>query len=397
MAPGSSFKHFLGRFAIALVLVLVATAIGVSTGNRFFEDAVAADPDHAHPGRPAGAAGEGRTRELPDHRNRHAAFVQTDQEKQAFGTADEVSGQRSDTMMVVHVDPVTQTGFVVSFPRDLWVTIPGHGESRLNSALELGGASLLIETLSTNFNVPITHFLEVDIQGFQKIVDTIGHVDIYFPTAARDSFSGLSQDAGCRQLDGDQALTYVRARHYEYLDPETNRWREDPLSDLTRIQRQQYFMRSLADAAIAGGARNPTTAVALLDNISNSLSKDQNLDWNDVKALINVFRDLDPSSIEMLTLPIVGTTRGSAAGGRAQGAGRGPDAQPVADVLGRGGCAAGCRPAGRDLGAGGERLRPCRVGHRGARRPRRARVPRGRQGRDGRPERLSPHPDPLER
>ena len=312
MAPGSSFKHFLGRFAIALVLVLVATAIGVSTGNRFFEDAVEQIPtthirdDLLVPqekGAPANFLIIGT-----DTR----AFVQTDQEKQAFGTAEEVSGQRSDTMMVVHVDPATQTGFVVSFPRDLWVTIPGHGESRLNSALELGGASLLIETLSTNFNVPITHFLEVDIQGFQKIVDTIGHVDIYFPTAARDSFSGLSQDAGCRQLDGAQALTYVRARHFEYLDPETNRWREDPLSDLTRIQRQQYFMRSLADAAIAGGARNPATAVALLDNISNSLSKDQNLDWNDVKALINAFRDLDPSSIEMLTLPIVGTTRGDA-------------------------------------------------------------------------------------
>ena len=71
-------------------------------------------------------------------------------------------------------------------------------------------------------------------------------------------------------------------------------------------------MRSLADAAIAGGARNPATAVALLDNISNSLSKDQNLDWSDVKGLINAFRDLDPSSIEMLTLPIVGAMRGDA-------------------------------------------------------------------------------------
>ena len=170
--------------------MLVATAIGVSTGNRFFEDAVQQIPtthirdDLLVPqekGAPANFLIIGT-----DTR----AFVQTDQEKQAFGTADEVSGQRSDTMMVVHVDPVTQTGFVVSFPRDLWVTIPGHGESRLNSALELGGASLLIETLSTNFNVPITHFLEVDIQGFQKIVDTIGHVDIYFPTAPATASPG---------------------------------------------------------------------------------------------------------------------------------------------------------------------------------------------------------------
>jgi LCP family protein required for cell wall assembly len=312
VAPGSSFRHFLGRFAIALVLVLVATAIGVSTGNRFFEDAVESIPtthirdDLLVPeekGAPANFLIIGT-----DTR----AFVQNEQQAEAFGTPGEVSGQRSDTMMVVHVEPDTQTGFVVSFPRDLWVTIPGHGESRLNAALELGGPSLLIETLSSNYNVPITHYLEVDIEGFQKIVDTIGHVDIYFPTAARDSFSGLDQPAGCQELNGAQALTYVRARHYEYQDPETGRWREDPLSDLTRIQRQQYFMRSLANAAIEGGARNPATAVALLDDISGALQKDQNLDWADVRGLINAFRDLDPSSIEMLTLPIAGAQRGDA-------------------------------------------------------------------------------------
>jgi LCP family protein required for cell wall assembly len=312
VAPGSSFRHFASRFAIALALVLVATGVAISTGNRFFEETVdniatthirddLLVPEEK--GEPANFLIIGT-----DTRS----FVQTEEQRRAFGGTEEVVGQRSDTMMVVHVEPMTETGFVVSFPRDLWVVIPGHGEDRLNSALELGGPSLLIETLSQNFNVPINHYLEVDIDGFQRIVNTIGHVSIYFPAAARDTFSGLDQPAGCRELDGAQALTYVRARHLRYLDPDTGRWREDPRSDLGRIERQQYFMRSLAEAALDGGARNPATAIALLDDISDALSKDQNLDWADIRGLVNAFRDLDPSSIEMLTLPIVGTRRGEA-------------------------------------------------------------------------------------
>ena len=236
--------------------------------------------------------------------------------------------------MVVHVEPASKTGFVVSFPRDTWVTIPGHGEDRLNAALELGGPSLLIQTITTNFNVPITHYLEVDIEGFQNIVNTIGGVKIYFPTPARDSFSGLNQpEAGCRELDGGQALTYVRARHYEWFDAAKKRWREDPRSDLSRIQRQQYFMRSLAQASLDRGASNPATAFALLNNISGSLQKDQNLQLSDIKGLINAFRDLDPQSIEMLTVPVVGRDEGRRAGRRAEAARRRSDPRPPPLVL----------------------------------------------------------------
>src|SRR5262249_46066696 len=118
--------------------------------------------------------------------------------------------------------------------------------------------------------------------------------------------------AGCMPVNGAQALTYVRARHFQWLDVKTGKWRDDPQSDLSRIARQQYFMRSLAKAALERGASNPATAFALLDNISSSLQKDQNLQLSDIKALINAFRDLDPQSVEMLTVPVVGTTRGAA-------------------------------------------------------------------------------------
>jgi LCP family protein required for cell wall assembly len=314
VAPGSSFKHFASRFAIALAIVVGATAVAVNTGNRFFEKTFNEIPTtHIKPNVLQKPEDKGQPANFLIIGTDSRAFVQNQQQAQAFGTAQDVQGQRSDTMMVVHVEPDSKTGFVVSFPRDTWVTIPGHGEDRLNAALELGGPSLLIQTITANFNVPITHYLEIDIEGFQNIVNTIGGVKIYFPTPARDSFSGLNQpDAGCRELDGGQALTYVRARHYEWFDAAKKRWREDPRSDLSRIQRQQYFMRSLAQASLDRGASNPATAFALLNNISGSLQKDQNLQLSDIKGLINAFRDLDPQSIEMLTVPVVGVMKGDA-------------------------------------------------------------------------------------
>jgi LCP family protein required for cell wall assembly len=314
VAPGTSWKSFASRFAIALVVVVIAATLFVNTGNRWFErefdkipttrirEDVLAEP--VEKGEPANFLIIGT-----DSR----AFVQNAQQGSAFGTAQEVAGQRSDTMMVVHVDPNTKSGFVVSFPRDTWVNIPGHGDDRLNAALERGGPSLLIETISANFGVPIQHYIEVDIAGFQQIVNTIGGVHVYFPTPARDSFSGLDQpEAGCRELDGAQALGYVRSRHYQWYDATAKRWREDPRSDLSRIERQQYFMRSLAQSALDHGAGNPATALALATNISKSLQKDQNLQLSDIKTLINAFRNVDPSQIEMQTLPVVGTRRGTA-------------------------------------------------------------------------------------
>jgi LCP family protein required for cell wall assembly len=315
VAPGSSWKHFVSRFAIALAVVLGATWVAVNTGNRWFErefDKIPTakirrdvlEPPPEEKGEPANFLIIGT-----DTR----AFVQNEQQAEAFGTSAEVVGQRSDTMMVVHVEPSARTGFVVSFPRDTWVDIPGHGQNRLNTALELGGPSLLIETITHNFAVPIMHYLEIDIEGFQDIVNTIGGVNIYLPTPARDGLSGLDQpEAGCRELDGAQALTYVRARHYEWYDAAAKRWRTDPRSDLSRIERQQYFMRSLAQASLDRGASNPATALALVNDLSDSVQRDEGLGFSEIKGFINSFRDLEPSTIEMLTLPVEGVARGDA-------------------------------------------------------------------------------------
>ncbi len=191
------------------------------------------------------------------------AFVDSAQDAQRFGSSQTQSGQRSDTIMVAHVDGGKGTGFLLSFPRDLWVDIPGIGHAKINAAFN-AGPQRLIETIEQDFDVPISHYLQVDFAGFRKIVDAIGTIPISFPAPAQDAYSGLHvSEAGCRRLSGQDALAYVRSRYYESFV--NGRWQTDPTSDLGRIKRQQYFLRTLADEALHASQRAPWRGLSILD------------------------------------------------------------------------------------------------------------------------------------
>lgn len=295
--------ELIARFLVALLAVFVFTAGGVGYAFWFANDRVnkipvaetgdAIDGD-VDPGEPANFLIIGS-----DTR----AFVDSDLEEEQFGNAQEQSGQRSDTMMVAHVDPDSGESVLVSFPRDLWVDIPGHGESKLNAAFALGGPELAIKTIEQNFDLPINHYLEVDFAGFQAIVESIGSVRIFFPTAARDTVTGLQVDTpGCVALEGTQALAYVRSRYYEYRTAE-GEWRADPTADIGRIRRQQYFIRSLMQEAIEKSARDLRKAVQLVDKVVPKLRRDASLSYQDLVGLADAFRGVDAGGVEMLTIP----------------------------------------------------------------------------------------------
>ena len=94
-------------------------------------------------------------------------------------------------------------------------TIPGHGLEQAQRGVRVRRPALTIKTFEQDFGIPIQHYLAVNFLGFEKIVDAIGHVKIYFPTPARDFFTGLDQPvAGCVSLNGVEALAYARSRHY---------------------------------------------------------------------------------------------------------------------------------------------------------------------------------------
>ncbi len=231
------------------------------------------------------------------------------------GRDGEVVGLRSDTIMVVRIDPEEESARILSFPRDLWVDIPGHGSNRINTAIqygEQGGPSLLIETLKANFDIAINHYVQVDFAGFKNVITQIGGVEVYLSNPIRDGYSGLNQPvAGCVTLDADQALAYARSRHLQYQVD--GRWRTDPSSDLGRISRQQDFTRRVIRRAIERGARNPATLRRMVESGVKSIALDQYTTPEDLIGLGRTFRDYDPDDLQNFSLPVTDAVRGGAA------------------------------------------------------------------------------------
>jgi LCP family protein required for cell wall assembly len=234
------------------------------------------------------------------------SFVHSPIDVAHFGTFSEHGGQRADTMMVVRIDPRSKRTFIVSFPRDLWVDIPGHGRAKINDAFNWG-AQAVIDTLRADFGVRVNHYLEVDFAGFRSIVDALGHVRLFFPTMARDSVTGLFVGRpGCVALDGSQALAYVRSRHFEFATVAGGEWQEVKQGDLGRIRRQQVFFRILADEALHRSLTNPLAGLAVLDEAVKALRADAGLDASDLGTLLRALAPSNPTAVDMVTMPTYG-------------------------------------------------------------------------------------------
>jgi len=237
------------------------------------------------------------------------AFTSDDPlDSQRFG---EATGQRSDTIMVLHVDPDSDRALLVSFPRDLWVDIPGRGSAKLNAAFNDGPQSV-IDTLATDFSVPIHHYVEVNFDSFRQIVDAIGSVPVYFPAPARDEFSTLNVPfGGCAELDGPGALAFVRARHLELFNSATGRWEAaDPIPDIGRITRQQALLRVIGQQAMDAALTNPFTANSIADAAIGQLRLDQDFGRTDAFSLAAGFAaDEDEPGPATLVIPTTGATR----------------------------------------------------------------------------------------
>jgi LCP family protein required for cell wall assembly len=206
-------------------------------------------------------------------------------------------------MMVLHADG--PNSYAVSFPRDLWVNIPGRGNMKLNAAFN-DGAQKVIDTITANFGVPINHYLEVNFATFSDIVDAVGAVPVYFPYPARDELTGLGPTwaAGCYRLDGMNSLAYVRSRHLEYR--KDGRWVDaSPMADLDRIDRQQSFVKKLGRIAVARVMDDPLIAPGLADDVIPKLTVDDSFDRSSFNALVNAFLGLadGEGGLTFATLP----------------------------------------------------------------------------------------------
>jgi len=151
-----------------------------------------------------------------------------------FGNTQTVPGERSDTIILVRLDPREQKAIVLSFPRDLWVNIPHQGYGKITSAFE-GGPYRTAEVVHQLTGLTIDHFVVVNLAGFQNVVQAIGGVPICVDRPMQDQLAGLDIPAGCQTLGPEQALAFVRARHVVC----------DKIPDFSRITRQQQFLRAV--------------------------------------------------------------------------------------------------------------------------------------------------------
>jgi len=201
------------------------------------------------------------------------------------------TGTRSDSMILVSIDPKKQKVGVISIPRDSRVHIAnGRGVDKINSAHALGGARLSIETVSHLLNSPIDRYIVVDTQGLKEILDSLGSVDVLVEKKMSyvDHTAKLyvNLEPGLQKLDAKQAEQYVRFRH-------------DARGDIGRIERQQWFARQLLSKLA-----EPEMLVKLpsiIDTIRQSVMTDLNVD--EMVRLFGFACHLNPKQVETASLP----------------------------------------------------------------------------------------------
>jgi LCP family protein required for cell wall assembly len=250
-----------------------------------------------------------------------------------IGSVEETGGKRSDTIMVMHVDHDVGRASLVSLPRDLWVPIAGTDDNdRINSAFSRG-EDVLVDTVQQSLGIPINHYIEVDFQGFKRLVDAIGGVNTCFEYPVRDKNTGLDiGGSGCFDLDGVDALAYARSRHYQqFIDGE---WVEDGTADIGRTRRQQQLIADAVKALLDRVAANPLAMDAVINAAVESVQVDP--DTNILRAAKQL-RPLADGGFDRYTLPVEQDWVGDAAvlelGDGAQEildyfAGRGPKPEP---------------------------------------------------------------------
>ena len=222
------------------------------------------------------------------------------------GIGDRTSfGERSDTIMIIRIDPSSKKAAILSFPRDLWVDIAGTTrQNRINSAFQSTDPNRLVATIKENFDVPIDHYVNINFCAFKEIVTAVDGVKVPFLYPTRDKKTGFNVTTpGCINFDGDTALAYVRSRSgYRYFDPTKQEWLEDLTGDLGRIKRQQDFLRRSMQRALDKGSKSLSVANDLLNAALKNVITDDELTPRGMLTLAQAMRDLNTQSIATYTI-----------------------------------------------------------------------------------------------
>ncbi len=266
-------------FLLVVVLAIIGTGVWIDTSLHRIP-ALTALSD-----RPP--AGSGTTWLLVGSDSRQDL---TPEQQAELATGGDLGDGRTDTILLVHVpglgSEVATT--MVSIPRDSYISIPGHGEDKINAAFALGGAPLLAQTVEQATGLRLDHYAEIGFDGFAVMVDAVGGVTMCPPEPISDPLAGIDLPAGCQKLDGRSALGYVRTR-------------ATPRADLDRMTNQRQFMETLLHrAASPAVVMNPLRWYPMAHAASRAVTVDEGAHVWDLARLAWALR----GTVTTTTVPI---------------------------------------------------------------------------------------------
>ena len=303
MSSSAQVRAFFQRFVLALLLVTVFTASGIGMAYWIAADKIdSAKTARFDPGTLAETQ-RGKPANFLIIGSDSRAFVKDATDESHFGDPAEQTGQRSDTIMIAHIDPDSHTGLLVSFPRDLWVQVPGLGRREAQRRVQRRSATRRrddqAELRHPDQPLPgdrlrrIPEDRRCDRHGAHLLPDA-GQGQGNRPADRHRRLPSPQRRAGA----GVRTVARVPVRRIA-----DGKWTTDGTADLGRIRRQQYFIRSLANEAVKSGFRNFTKVNSIIDKTVSNITRDPDLGLSDILALAKTFKEVDPGVVQMITVP----------------------------------------------------------------------------------------------
>ena len=287
--------HRTGRLLSLLGLMVVGAIVFVNGKlNQIDHVDISSLPASGRPPRATGPAGNAINILLAGVDNGNGPSVAA-----AWKSHDWVPGEhRSDTIMFLHVSADRKHSYVLSVPRDWYVTIYNQygkpaGRHKINAAFSLYGPSAYVSTMEHLTGIRMDHLAVIDWDGFRQLTDALGGVEIYIPANVYDSSQKVTYTKGYTYMRGAQALEYVRTRHGLAG------------GDFDRIKRQQNFIRVLmSDLFDRGVLTNPRKLSSVLDAVTTNLTIDSGWSNSNLRGLAFSLRGMRANDVTFLTAPI---------------------------------------------------------------------------------------------
>lgn len=199
---------------------------------------------------------------------------------------------RSDTIMLAHLDADRQNAYLISFPRDMWVEIPGHGEAKINAAYSYGGTKLAVRTVEELVDTRIDHVVMADFEGFIQLTEDLGGVTIHNKHYSESH--GYTYPEGKITISGEEALWYVRER------------KQLPNGDLDRAERQRIVLKAILKKGLSRSVMaNPAKFTKFVSGVAKHLTVDGSLTNEEIRQ-VGLSLRLTGDDVELLQAPISG-------------------------------------------------------------------------------------------